>query len=182
MEGTRVRSSFLIHSTHQSETPGPFGTTLIQAHYSSVSPLTWFSTLLWSHLQLYFRFFPLQTTCPAPLWPQDASTMCTIWQLPSFQVHSGLYGEPEQVDQTKWTGWLSNAPGYPEKSHLTQLHLPQLLLSCAFPRPLYALVVYTLLQPKYTGGHSVSLCWHGLSTSLTPRPVCICQGTVKPPS
>lgn len=93
-----------------------------------------------------------------------------------------LYSEPMQVHQTLWAVWLGDTHEYHEKSHLIQPHLPWLLLSCAFPRPFYALAVYTQLQPKYTGGHSVSLCWHGLSTSLTPRPVCICQGTVKPPS
>lgn len=186
MESTRVRSSFLIHSIHQSETTCPVGTTLIQTQYSSsISLLTWPSTLLGTHLQLCFRFFScflLQTTGPAQLWLQDPSIVHAIWQLPSFQIHSRLYSEAEQVGHTIWAVLLSGVHGCHEKSHLIQTHILWLLLFYAFPRPLYALVGYTLSQPKYTGGHSVSLCWRGLSTSLTPRPVCICQGTVKPPS
>lgn len=162
MEGTRVRSSFLIHSIHQSEITCPFGTTLIQAQYSSsVSLLTRASTLPGIHLRLGFRYFsPFPHLFTSDNLPISTLTSGSLHSVPFGSCppsgFTRLYSEPVQVCQTIWAVLLSDACEYHEKSHPIQPHLPWLLFSCAFPRPSYALVVYHAITAKV---HRWSQCF-----------------------
>lgn len=146
----------------------------------TVSSPSWPSTLLGTYPSLYFRFFShfyprppikLNADLRIPLWcefrifrTQDpsvvsswAATFLSDSPLNLWWIWAGRPGHMSCVAKLcSWVLW--EEPDYSASP-------TWLLFPCAFPRALYALVLYTLFQPKYTGGHSVSLCWHELSSS-----------------